>query len=225
MKPEDVAKFLQNEQRMVFAFGDQVSPSSMLTVQRNLGAYQKDMSDEFRFGILPAMAINQGQRAGTELASTAAKFVAGIRDSSGSLQEMLNLGLLGSDDVERNSKGQPTRIKVGHKTAIADEMDKDPLSAVVTGILPRILQQYGSDPVVLKQAIGRLAGDKSAISGITDLAINATRYQKDAANVFRVDPDFQGYRNRSSDYAEQAVKAQRENVETALGLPAPTRKA
>lgn len=218
MKPEDVAKFLQNEQRMLFAFGDQVSPSSMLTVQRNLGAYQKDLDDHFRFGILPAMAINQGQRAGTQIATTASKFVAGIRNSTGSLEEMERLGIVKEDDLEFNKAGHP--IKVGHKTALADDMDKDPLKAVMQDLLPRIMNRYGNDPTVLKQAVGRLAGDKSAISGIIDLIINAQRYEKDAANVERVNPSFEGYRQHSSDYAEQSVAAQKENIQTALGLPA-----
>ena len=214
MKPEDVAKFLKNEQKMLFSFGDQVSPTSMLTVQRNLGAYQKDLDDHFRFGVLPAMAVNQGQRAGTEIASTAAKFVAGIRNSTGALEEMQNLGIVKEDDLEYNKAGHPIRIKVGHKTSLADKMDKDPLAAVTQDLLPRIMARYGDDPTVLKQAVGRLAGDKTAISGIVDLIINAKRYEKDAANVERVNPSFEAYRQRSSDYAEQSVAAQKENIQT-----------
>jgi phage-related protein len=216
---------------MKVAFGEQISISQYLTAQRAAGVSMRNVDDNFRYGVFPALVQENGVNAGTMLMSAYNKVVAGVGWRTKAAEEGVNFGLIDPKQVEY--------AKSGHIKGLtsADAIRGNKLAAVnpltwTDQVLAPLMANYIKkrkihDPLHKKiaegQEISRLFPDRNVAKTYTELLQQSKKLHKDESysNLAYKSVASGGdeYLQKNLDYQQQAFHAQWKGFLVALGSP------
>jgi len=217
--PEEMRSHIAELIAMKVAFGDQVKIGQYLTAQRAGGVALRNTSDEFRYGMFPALVQENGPGAGVMLMTAFNKIVAGVGNRTQSLQEMARLGLLNEDQVKYDKNGRAIGLKDADGIKNSREAAMNFGSWVMTTLKPLLDKESGGDKIREAQLISKMFPDRNAAKAITEILQQFAKLQKDAELIHRVSRDYKGYGEGSLDYQKQALATQVDNFFSILGGP------
>jgi hypothetical protein len=206
---------------MKVAYGQQVNILAYLQAQRTAGVALRNTDDAFRYGIFPALVQEQGASAGTMSMTAFQKLVAGTRNSTAALREMVELGLIEGGDKRIDYDKIGRAIRINDPTAIksGDDFAKNPAEWVWTVLKPLLEQKAHNNPIREAQIISRMFPDRNAAKFITELVQQEAKLKKDAQAMMNVRKDFESYLDGSLDYQMEGFSTQWKNLMDALGAP------
>ena len=227
VSPDDMKEHVKQLTAMKVAYGEQLKIGQYLTAQRNAGVALRNTTDEFRYGLFPALVQENGQSAGTMLMTAYNKVVAGTGNRTKSLEHMKEIGLLNPSMLEYNKIGMvkglksPDGIKGSHSAALnfADW--------VMTTLKPRLDKQTRDkktgeiDHIKEAQLISGMFPDRNAAKAITEIIQQFSKFTKDA-HLMREARDAMAmrlYTEKSWIAQKQAFTTQWDNFVAALGAP------
>lgn len=106
-----MADHLRQLTAMRVAYGDQLKIGQYLAAQRAGGVALRNTSDEFRYGMFPALVQENGPGVGVMLMTAFNKIVAGTGNKTKALEHMAEIGLLKKDQLEYNKMGMIKGLK------------------------------------------------------------------------------------------------------------------
>lgn len=225
--PEEMTEHIRQLTAMKVAYGDQVKITQYLAAQRTAGVALRSSSDEFRYGMFPALVQEQQQNAGTMLMTAFNKIVAGVGNRTQSIQKMAEMGLLNEDQIKYDKAGRAIGLK--DPSAIKDNMAAAVNFGnwVETTLKPLLEQQThgltGSEKTVREsQLISQMFPDRNAAKAVTEILQQFSKLSKDAHNMVEARKaleDMRKYMDNSWDFQVESFKTQWDNFITHLGAP------
>lgn len=231
--PSEMTKHIEMLTAMKVAFGNQLKISQYLTAQRTAGVALRNTSDEFRYGMFPALVQENGVNAGTMLMTAFNKVVAGVGNRTQSLQKMQSLGLLNEENIKYDKVGRAIGLKGFGGILGSDEAAFNFGDWVMKTLKPHIDKEKalkGLDPnskeyaIKQSQIISALFPDRNAAKAITEIIQQYTKFQKDAELIKMAWSKLTGkgseqYVDKSYEGQKQAFHTQWKNTLELLGAP------
>jgi hypothetical protein len=227
--PAEMAEHVKQLTAMRVAYGDQLKITQYLTAQRAGGVALRNTSDDFRYGMFPALVQENGPGAGTMLMTAFNKIVAGTGNKTQSIRQMMDLGLLDKEHVQFDKEGRAVRLK--DPAAITNSKEAainfgDWVMKTLRPLLDTKLSGLtGSDRSVREaQLVSNLFPDRNAAKAVTEVLQQYTKLEKDAAMMRQARQAMDkggdtGYLDKSWEGQKQAFHTQWENFVQALGAP------
>ncbi len=229
ISPEDMKEHVAQLVAMKVAYGDNVKIRDYLAAQRTAKVSLRNTSDEFRYGMFPALVQENGVNAGTMLMTAFNKIVAGSGNRTQSIRQMLDAGILNEDQVQFDKQGRAVRFK--DPGAIKGSMSAalNFGSWVMSTLKPQLDKQLDKekkfDPleraVRESQLISGMFPDRNAAAAITEVLQQFQKFAKDAALQKMAHDEYvkNGSQEGSYDYQKQAFDAQVKTMMETLGAP------
>ncbi len=217
--PDEMHKHVQMLTAMKVAFGEQVKIGEYLTAQRAAGVALRNVDDQFRYGMFPALVQENGVNAGVMLMTAFNKVVAGVGNRTQSVEFMRKIGLLNDDQIDYDKAGRAKGLKDPDAIRGSRDAAFNFAGWVNTTLRPLIDNQAHGDQIKEAQIISKLFPDRNAAKAVTEMLQQFSKLSKDAANIYKVSRDFGAYTQGSWDYQVQAFRTQWDNFMQALGSP------
>jgi hypothetical protein len=227
--PEAMHEHIMQLTAMKVAYGEQVKIGAYLSAQRTGGVALRNTSDEFRYGMFPALVQEQGSSAGVMLMTAFNKVVAGVGNRTQSLQEMERIGLLNHDQVKYDKVGRAIGLKDPDGMKGSQDAAMNFGSWVMSTLKPLLekdLDKQGiTDPqqrnIREAQEISKMFPDRNAAKAVTEILQQFTKLSKDAEQMARARKalNMDEYNAGSWDYQVEAFQTQWKNLMTHLGAP------
>jgi disulfide oxidoreductase YuzD len=222
--PESMKKYMEGMTAMKIVYGEQANFQTFLAAQRAAGIAGMGLSDEYRFGIMPAMVQEFGPGAGVMLA-TAFRHAHGNKKFT--KKELAQMSTYGVFDAKNDA------------TTYKDKFDKNPFEAALE-LGNRIAAKKGFAPLVgvdgkfnaethekvkplLADIIGRMLGDRNAAKQMVEQLFQAPKLIKDAKLLEAVQKDMDNiakgdfFNMRTMPGMQTALQKQWENFLSKLG--------
>lgn len=222
--PEALKDTVNQLVAMKVAYGEGLKITTYLAAQRAGGVALRNSSDEFRYGIFPALVQEQGSNAGVMLMTAFQKIVAGTGNKINAINKMVDIGLLTEKDVQRDPK---THKIHGLRAGLENSSD----AAINFGdwvmktLNPLLERRLDKEHVVGQQArsvresvlIGGLFPDRNAQKAVTEIIQQYSKLSKDAAQMAATrmamgKDGMDAYRTGSYDYQLGAFNEQIDNL-------------
>jgi hypothetical protein len=220
--PEAMHEHIMQLTAMKVAYGEQVKIGTYLAAQRTAGVALRNTSDDFRYGMFPALVQEQGSSAGVMLMTAFNKVVAGVGNRTQSIQEMERIGLLNSDQVKYDKVGRAIGLKDPDGIKGSQEAAMNFGSWVMTTLKP-LLDKANPEhnPIREAQEISKLFPDRNAAKAVTEILQQFSKLSKDAQQMAaaRKALNMDEYNAGSWDYQVEAFQTQWKNLMTHLGAP------
>lgn len=220
-KSKDINNYLGAFMSMKALYGDQARIGEYLTMQRRAGSSFYNLSDEFRFGVLPAILMEKGgSTVGQQIMTGFQSVVGGKKLSKNEMATMRGYGLMGSDGRWVSS--------------LVDAYKHDGMEAmkIITGAVARKHGLDLKDPSqreklkdMLPREMSWLFPNRNAASYLIDMFMNEQNYKKHAHALMEVRKEMERIANgeffaaRTKGGAEASVAKQWENLMAAIGGP------
>ena len=124
--PQEFRSMMERIAKGLNAFGDTLKPTDyyeMIKYARQAGL---TLSNDFMVGVAPSIAqAMRGSSAGRAFSDFNRAIVGGHMEHAG-FKELLSLGLLKEEDVDRTKTGEIKGLKPGHRIAGAEEAAANP---------------------------------------------------------------------------------------------------
>lgn len=220
--PEAMHEHIMQLTAMKVAYGEQVKIGTYLAAQRTAGVALRNTSDDFRYGMFPALVQEQGSSAGVMLMTAFNKVVAGVGNRTQSIQEMERIGLLNSDQIKYDKVGRAIGLKDASAMKGSQEAAMNFGSWVMTTLKP-LLDKANPEhnPIHEAQLISKMFPDRNAAKAITEVLQQFSKLSKDAQQMAaaRKALNMDEYNAGSWDYQVEAFQTQWKNLMTHLGSP------
>ena len=218
--PENVQKVMEKLYRAKVASGGNVSARDMLAIRNLTGsAAWNVMSDDYKYGVLPALFQTQGTQAGVQAMQMFKKFAAGITLAKPSIAAGIDAGLIDPDKVDYDKTGRPMRVQPGGMLH-ASEFAENPLKMYENYIKPYLDKTFGDDAIKRAAFLGQLGGAQSPIRGLSEFDATWRKFDKDAMLPHQVKGDMKSFVDNCLYAQMDAFGVQWKNLMTALGAPA-----
>lgn len=224
--PETMTEHVKQLTAMKVAYGEQLKITEYLTAQRSGGVALRNSSDEFRYGIFPALVQENGSNAGVMMMTAFNKIVAGSGNRTQSLRQMERVGLLDDGNVEYDKNGRVVRLKNPDGIKGSHSAAENFPRWVMETLKPLLDKQTGGDHIKEAQLISSMFPDRNAAKAVTEVLQQWPKLIKDAEMMMRArgaldkgGTKTSDYNAGSLDYQVGAFKTQWENLMQALGAP------
>lgn len=221
VSPEEMKTHVRQLTAMKVAYGEQLKIQQYLTAQRAAGVALRNTSDEFRYGMFPALVQENGSGAGVMLMTAFNKIVAGTGNRTKSLEHMAEIGLLNKSQLEYDKAGRIKGLKNPDAIKNSREAAMNFGDWVMNTLKPRIDKVAKGDHIKEAQFVSAMFPDRNAAKAITEILQQYTKFTKDAklmAEAYKA-LDMEKYVDQSWEGQKQAFETQFENLVTALGAP------
>ncbi len=222
INPEEMAEHIRQLTAMKVAYGDGLKISTYLAAQRTGGVALRNTSDEFRYGMFPALVQEQGSSAGVMLMTAFNKVVAGVGNRTNSLEFMNKMGLLNADQLEYDKAGRVKGLKDPDAIKGSREAAMNFGNWVMMTLKPMLDRANPSgDPIRESQMISKMFPDRNAAKAVTEIIQQFTKLSKDAEQMARARAalNIGQYNVGSWDYQMESFTTQWQNLMTHLGAP------
>jgi hypothetical protein len=227
--PKEMGEHLKQLTAMRVMYGDQLKISQYLTAQRAGGAALRNTSDDFRYGMFPALVQENGPGAGVMLMTAFNKIVAGTGNKTQSIRQMMDMGLLNKSMVDFDKDGRAVRLKDPAAIKNSHEAALNFGDWVMKTLRPlldkKLVGLTGTDRNIREsQLVANMFPDRNAQKAVIEVLQQYTKLQKDAALMQQARKqldrtDEKGYLDKSWEGQKQAFHEQWENFLQALGAP------
>lgn len=219
--PAEMAEHVKQLTAMKVAYGEQLKIGQYLTAQRAAGVALRNTSDDFRYGMFPALVQENGPNAGTMLMTAFNKVVAGTGNRTKSLERMAEIGLLNKDQLEYTSSGHIKGLKNADAIKGSHEAAMNFGNWVMKTLKPMLDKKTGGDPIKEAQFISSMFPDRNAAKAITEIIQQFRKLEKDAEQMraARQAMDMGKYVGQDYDAQRQAFHTQLDNLMKTLGGP------
>lgn len=160
--PQEFRSMMDEIAKGLNAFGDTLKPDDyyqMIKYSRQAGL---TLSDDFMVGVAPSIAqAMRGSSAGRAFSDFNRAIVGGHMEHSG-YKELLSLGLLKEEDVDRTKTGEIKGLKPGHHIAGAEVAAANPYRWVQEFAVPALAAQGVTDKEEIAEHIGRFLTNQYA---------------------------------------------------------------
>lgn len=215
--PAAMQAYLDKFQRALIAGGGNVTAQQILTAQRIAGTAWNGWSDDFKFGVFPALVQEQGARAGTMAQTSFRKLAASSGWSAQSIGAGVDSGLIDPSKVEYDKTGRPLRLKAGALTH-ADEYGADPLRMYENAIKPYLDKTFGDDKTKRAAWLTELGGSANVGRQLSVYDTQWSKLEKDRQLPSQVKGDSKDYMDKDWQTQVTAFTVQWKNLMTALGM-------
>jgi hypothetical protein len=219
---EDMAQHVRQLTAMKVAFGDQLKIGQYLTAQRAGGVALRNTSDEFRYGMFPALVQENGVNAGTMLMTLFNKVVAGTGNRTKSLEFMADHGLLDKKLIDYDRVGRAKGLKTPDAIIGNREIAMNFADGIMKYFKPAMDKYAKGDKIKEAQFVSQSFPDRNAAKAVMEIIQQFGKFSKDAklvAEAYKASENIQHYLEGSWDYQVQAFTAQWDNLMTHLGAP------
>ena len=218
--PKDMAEHVKQLTAMRVAYGDQLKIGQYLTAQRAGGVALRNVSDDFRYGVFPALVQENGSNAGVMIMTAFNKLVAGTGNKLEALSAMSSLGLLDESKVTHHPlTGKVTRVEMGAVRG-DKEFAVNPGEWVEKYLKPA-LDRKTSSTVEQAQWVSKILPDRNAAKAVTEMLQQWPKLIKDAQLMLQARKALNegAYLEKSWEGQKQAFETQWTNFVQALGAP------
>lgn len=218
--PKDMAEHVKQLTAMRVAYGDQLKIGQYLTAQRAGGVALRNVSDDFRYGVFPALVQENGPNAGVMIMTAFNKLVAGTGNKLEALSAMSSLGLLDESKVTHHPlTGKVTRVEMGAVRG-DKEFAVNPGEWVEKYLKPA-LDRKTSSTVEQAQWVSKILPDRNAAKAVTEMLQQWPKLIKDAQLMLQARKALNegAYLDKSWEGQKQAFETQWTNFVQALGAP------
>ncbi|SDA18434.1 hypothetical protein SAMN02799622_02029 [Methylobacterium sp. UNC378MF] len=218
--PKDMAEHVKQMTAMRVAYGDQLKIGQYLTAQRAGGVALRNVSDDFRYGVFPALVQENGPNAGVMIMTAFNKLVAGTGNKLEALSAMSSLGLLDESKVTHHPlTGKVTRVEMGAVRG-DKEFAVNPGEWVEKYLKPA-LDRKTSSTVEQAQWVSKILPDRNAAKAVTEMLQQWPKLIKDAQLMLQARKALNegAYLDKSWEGQKQAFETQWTNFVQALGAP------
>ncbi|KTS09734.1 hypothetical protein SB2_11810 [Methylobacterium radiotolerans] len=227
--PKEMGEHLKQLTAMRVMYGDQLKIGQYLTAQRAGGAALRNTSDEFRYGMFPALVQENGPGAGVMLMTAFNKIVAGTGNRTKSLEHMADIGLLKRDMLDYDKNGRVKGLKDPSAIMNNSEAAMNFGNWVMQTLKPKLDNQLTGltgtrRDIRESQLVAAMFPDRNAQKAIIEVLQQYNKFMKDAALMAQArkqldKTDEKGYLDKSWEGQKQAFHEQWENFLQALGAP------
>lgn len=221
-KTADISGYLGSLMSMKALYGEQAKIQEYLTAQRRAGASFYRLSEEFRFGYLPAMVQEQGgSTVGQQLMTAFQTIVGGTKLSKNQLSAMNKYGMIDPKTGRFAQRFVDSYLKSPFETAqfvAADVAKKNKLNMNDATQRERLKD-------ILVREMGWLFPNRNAASRMLDMFMNDKNYRKHAEGLIAVKHELDAiakgefFAAKTRAGAEGSIAKQFENLMGALGGP------
>ena len=221
ISPQEMKEHVAQLVAMRVAYGENLKIAQYLVAQRAGGVALRNTSDEFRYGMFPALVQENGVNAGTMLMTAFNKVVAGVGNRTSSIQEMESIGMLNKDQIKYDKAGRAIGLKDADGIKGSRDAAMNFGSWVITTLKPLLDAKTGGDTIREAQEISKLFPDRNAAKAVTEIIQQFSKFSKDAALQKQAHDVYVkgGTQEGSLDYQKQAIGAQTNTFMETLGAP------